>query len=258
VLLGVFYASGSQDYQVPCSRRGLDVSTGPNGFSPTAVHRSLSVAVSSSRELSASFRVLRPPTCPACPGQSCDHPEAVERLLWGSSPSSRHQPAASTVARSPNPRALWSVLDVSHVLDGLLRHQPCGFVSPRSHVQGLPFRGLSLPRSRTGFPRPRHALVPLSEPACGLTRASRPALDFRALLPARVRCRDEGVTSSSIRAPPGLRLLRVSLPSQRADDFAPAPPMTFTAMTPPRLISGVLPLRGSVSLGAGYRPARGF
>jgi len=126
-------------------------------------------------------------------------------------PSSRHQPAASTSARNPSPE-LWSALDVSHVLDGLLRHRPCGFVSPRSHVQGLPFRGLSLPRSRTGFPRPRHALVPLNAPACGVTRSSKRALDFRALLPARMRCRTEAVSSSSVRAPLGLSLLRVLPP----------------------------------------------
>jgi hypothetical protein len=34
-----------------------------------------------------------------------------------------------------------SVLGVSHALDGFLRHRPCGFISPRSHVQGSLFRG---------------------------------------------------------------------------------------------------------------------
>jgi len=37
---------------------------------------------------------------------------------------------------SPSP----SVLGVSHAPDGLLRHRPCGFISPRSHVQGSPTR----------------------------------------------------------------------------------------------------------------------
>jgi hypothetical protein len=157
----------------------------------------------------------------------------------------------------PSPE-LRSVLDVSHVLDGLLRHQPCGFVSPRSHVQGLPYRELFLSRSRTGFPRPRHALLPLSAPACGLTRASLRALGFRALLPARVRCRNEAVNPDSIRAPHGLLLLRVSLPSQRRNVFASPPPTAFTAMNPPQLALGVSPLRGSVGLCSGYRPARGF
>jgi len=47
--------------------------------------------------------------------------------------------------RRPRSRAsqnpLRSVLDVSHVLDGLLRHRPCWFISPSSHVQGSLFRG---------------------------------------------------------------------------------------------------------------------
>ena len=41
-------------------------------------------------------------------------------------------------SQSPPP----SILGVSHALDGLLRRVPCGFVSPHSHVQGSPFRGL--------------------------------------------------------------------------------------------------------------------
>src|SRR5207253_3043596 len=46
--------------------------------------------------------------------------------------------------------------------------------------------------------------------------------------------------------------------SQRGDHFGSPPPPAFIAMTPPRLALGVLPLRGSVCLGAGHRPARGF
>jgi hypothetical protein len=52
---------------------------------PTAIRRELSHAASSSLELSASSRVLRPTTCPRYPGQSHDRPEARERLPWGSS-----------------------------------------------------------------------------------------------------------------------------------------------------------------------------
>jgi hypothetical protein len=57
----------------------------------------------------------------------------------GFHPSSRYQ------LRSPLTRAshcpLRSVLDVSHVLDGLLLHNLRGFISPRNHVQGSLFRG---------------------------------------------------------------------------------------------------------------------
>src|SRR5256885_12301039 len=54
---------------------------------------------SSSRELPASSRVLRPATCPSYPEKPCGLPEAEERLPWGLHPSSRHQLAASTTAR---------------------------------------------------------------------------------------------------------------------------------------------------------------
>jgi hypothetical protein len=47
----------------------------------------------------------------------------AESNFQGSLPSSRHQPAASTLARDSRP-ALRSVLGVSHALDGFLRHRP--------------------------------------------------------------------------------------------------------------------------------------
>ena len=66
-----------------------------------------------------------------------------ERLPWSSVPHRGVNQRRPPFARE-SPPELCSVLGVSHALDGLLRHQPCGFVSPRSHVQGLPFRGFSL------------------------------------------------------------------------------------------------------------------
>jgi hypothetical protein len=63
-----------------------------------------------------------------------------------------------------------SVLGVSHALDGFIRAWPCGFVAPRSHVQGSPFRGFP---SRAVVPPRRwpcpHAVAP-SLAATGLTR----------------------------------------------------------------------------------------
>ena len=82
---------------------------------------------------------------------------------------SRYQSTASTPMvhlRSPPatgfPSLLGSVRDVSHVLDGLLRHVPCEFVSPRNHVRDSPFRVFP-PRSAVRarrppfFPRDVHA-----------------------------------------------------------------------------------------------------
>ena len=110
---------------------------------------------SSSRELSASSRVLRPATCPSCLRIVLRlNRTAEERLPWGPRPSSRHQLAASTTPQGiPTPRSS-SVLDVSHALNGLLRHQPlraCFIPLPRPGfaLQGIvPLRG-----AVRGFPR---------------------------------------------------------------------------------------------------------
>jgi len=59
-----------------------------------------------------------------------------------------------------------------------------GLFHPAATSRVCPSGDCPSPRSRTGFPRPIHALVPLNASACGLTRASLCALDFRALLPA--------------------------------------------------------------------------
>jgi len=58
-----------------------------------------------------------------------------------------------------------SVHDVSHVYDGFLRSRPCGFVSPRSHVQGSPFKGLFLTHSQETSSASL-ALSPLAPLAC--------------------------------------------------------------------------------------------
>jgi len=87
---------------------------------------------SSSRELSLPCRVTTDPCLP----HRCS---TAKRLPWGS------VPLRDINRRRPRSRGsqipLCSVLGVSHALDGLLRHRPCGFISPRSHVQGSLFRG---------------------------------------------------------------------------------------------------------------------
>jgi len=59
-----------------------------------------------------------------------------------------------------------------------------GLFHPAATSRVCPSRVSPSSRSRTGFPPPSHALLPLNAPACGLTRASLCALAFRALLPA--------------------------------------------------------------------------
>jgi hypothetical protein len=91
------------------------------------------------------------------------------------------------VRRHPEP-TLRSVLGVSHALDGLLRHRPCGFVSPRCHVQGSPCRGLSLSAEPYRL-SPAAALVPLDGTACGFDPAPAiPPPTSGPCSPPRVRC----------------------------------------------------------------------
>jgi hypothetical protein len=91
---------------------------------------------SSSRELRASFEVLRLPACPQSLAAVRAPPLESRSLIATSAP-------ASTTPRDSNPRSR-SALGVSHALDGLLRQYLCGLVPSRCHVQGSPFRGLSL------------------------------------------------------------------------------------------------------------------
>jgi len=240
MLLGVFYADESRGYQVA----PLPPRLRPFGRCP---------AVSLRPPSAASFRLrLHPPTSFSPPSEFCDKrpalrtPEnlAVRRRPEGASlgvqvPSSRHQPAASTHARDPSPE-LRSVLDVSHVLDGLLRLRPCGFVSPRCHVQGSPFRDLSLSAE------PNRVSPALSCPLAVernclrcLARASNPALDFRALLPAA-----SAVSTQPVKAPIDPRPSWASPPPgtpspHRGNAFTFPPPTTFAAMSPPQSVLGV-------------------
>ena len=142
----------------------------------------------------------------------------------------------------PDP-ALRSVLGVSHAPDGLLRHLPCGFVSPRSHVQGLPSRGLSLARSRTEFPRPVHALLSLDAKClrCDPRQPSRPRLQGFA---PRGEC---GGSRNLFRVPSAPRPSWALPPpgphsKHRGNDFALPPPTAFLRGEPaaigPRRIDG--------------------
>jgi len=105
----------------------------------------------------------------------------------GFHPPSRHQPTESTHASIPSP--LRSALGVSHSLDGLLLHRPCGFISPHSHVRVSPFRGfpsiVAVPPRRWPLPSCRLTAPPTND----LRRwCQRHSPVFRALLYAGVRC----------------------------------------------------------------------
>lgn len=99
------------------------------------------------------------------------------------------------------PSPLRSVHDVSHVLDGFLRHVPCGFVSPHNHVRDFPSGGCPLgqpcrliahrcPRAVHEHPLPlRLTTIARREPR---RRQECPPV-FRALLRPRIRCQDTSI-----------------------------------------------------------------
>ena len=139
------------------------------------------------------------------PPESLESPPARPNRAppMGFPPSSRHQQPESTSAGVPGP--LRSVLDVSHVPDGFLLRLPCGFVSPRCHVQG------SLSRVFPSREAARARRPPL--PSCRF-RCS-PALSLiqwrqgtvsasRALLRSRVRGEQWWVRPPPARYPPEL------------------------------------------------------
>jgi hypothetical protein len=110
---------------------------------PDAVPRSLARPGSSSWEQNLSSRVRR-----------CLSP--AQHKYWtpslGFLSPSRQQYAKSTLRRNSHLR-LCSALSVSHALDGLLLHTPCGLVSSHCHVRDSHSRGF--PRCQAGSPHRR-------------------------------------------------------------------------------------------------------
>jgi len=114
---------------VPHSRFALGVSVGAGGFyrspSPARLRKQVHPLVS--------FTPLQSPAVPS-------PPDASRRRA---PPMGSAFPLRDINQRRPlhdgdsTPHRL-SVLGVSHAFDGLLRHWPCGFISPHCHVQGLP------------------------------------------------------------------------------------------------------------------------
>jgi hypothetical protein len=99
---------------------------------------------SSSRELSASSRVLRPATCPPCLEIVLRPHSTDERLPWGPLPHRGINQRRPPLPRESLPRGQVpssTFLTSSRVCSATSLR---GLVSSRCHVQGLPFRGLSL------------------------------------------------------------------------------------------------------------------
>src|SRR5438105_15952171 len=95
------------------------------------------VGASSSRELSAYSRVLRPATC-----LPVRRPESASLGVHVPHRGiSRQRPPFRRESRPRGQVPSSTFLTSSTVCSA---SSLCGFVSPRCHVQGLPFRGLSL------------------------------------------------------------------------------------------------------------------
>jgi hypothetical protein len=150
----------------------------------------------------------------------CDSLLRRKRLPWGSDgPSSRRQPAGATCRRKRPRLLLRSVLGVPPALDGLLPDRSCGFVSPRSRVQGsLPSGVCSSARSRAGS-SPADALGSLPPAPLRFPAPRRLPPTSGPCSPLRVRWLRTTVRCPMLRAPLGLVLLRV-LPPRATAAFA--------------------------------------
>jgi len=103
------------------------------------VHRPLSGAASSSPKL-APLQSL--------PSQIRSAPLSRGAPSLGLANSPHRGTNQQRVLRRASQTRRLAVLGVSHALDGLLRHRPCGFISPHNHVQGFSLQGFSRPHSR--------------------------------------------------------------------------------------------------------------
>jgi hypothetical protein len=163
----------------PASATASDFHPGPRGPLRPPSTPSFD-EVSSSFELSASCRVLRPACCPSClvePRDSTEQPKSASHgVLFPHRDVNRRRPPLRRESRPSSQVPPSTFLTSSTVYSATCLR---GLVSSRCHVQGLPFRGLSLARSRAGFPRPHHALLALGAAACN--QRPRPRLQGFAL-----------------------------------------------------------------------------
>jgi len=166
LLPGVFYADELRGHWVPRSRQGLGLSPWP----------ARSLFVRRPPHLSVRFH---PPSSFPSPSESCGLRAAPRAPVEPRDPTEPPKSASLGVLvphrgiSKRRPPFRRESLPSGHVPSSTFRTSSTvssatclrGLVSSRCHVQGLPFRGLSLARSRTGFPRPCHALLPLGAAA---------------------------------------------------------------------------------------------
>jgi len=146
------------------------------------------------------------------------------RLPWGLTSPSRQKRLESTSRRASHTR-LRSALSVSHALDGLLLHTPCGPVSSHCHVRDSLSKGF--PRCQAGSPHRRVV------PSCRYRASPHGELPHRCQFHSlRLQGFDPssdplrptgGLDLPSARSPLGLSLLRVFLRLPWRRLHAPSP-----------------------------------
>jgi hypothetical protein len=171
------------DIGFPAFRQGLGLSTGSSGFSVRRPPR----AFTRGFILPRAFRLLQSTATddlPFVPGRPCDRPRPKSASHGVPVPHRGVNRRRPLLPRVPTPRA--DVPSSTFRTSSTVCSATClaGLFRPAAASRVCPSGVCPSPRSRTGFRRPIHALLPLDETACGVTRASDPALDFRALLPA--------------------------------------------------------------------------
>jgi len=162
-------------HRVPRSRHELGISTGPCGVSPSAVRRKLAFTVSSSRELFASSEVLRQTTRPSCFEQILrpdDQPRSA--FLGASSLIAASTSGVHSLPGAPIPPAMFRPRRFSRPRRFTPPPAFAGLFHPAATSRVCPPGVCPSPRSRTGFPRPFHALVTLNAQA--FDRLKRPRL----------------------------------------------------------------------------------
>jgi len=135
-------------------------------------------------------------------------------------PSSRHRQAESTLASIPS--SLRSVLDVSHVLDGLLLHLPLRVYFNPQPRPGFALQGLSLARSRTSSSLAVALLpLPVAPAKSFINWLQNAAPAYRAFLRPRIRRSTRLFRPRPARYPPELPLPSGSSSHALQETFIP-------------------------------------
>jgi hypothetical protein len=196
----------------PVSRRDLDISAGPCGISSSAIHLRLSPKASSSLELSASSRVLRPANCPLYLNQPCDQHRPASASLGVPSLIAASAGGVHHSAGSPNPAVMFPPRRFSRPRGFAPPPAFAGLFHPAATSRVCPSGVCPSPRSRTGFRRPVHALLLVGRIGLRLPAPAFAPPTSGLCSPRRVRCRPRWFRPRPIRAPRGLLLLRVLPP----------------------------------------------